>query len=303
MYALDAVSNDGHADLATSLLRGSRISDVSVAADSETMTDTQFFSPPTGSGHRLAYVQRNANAASLAAPGVMWLGGFKSDMTGSKAIALDEWAQRMGRAFLRFDYSGHGVSGGAFVDGSISAWAADAKAVFDHLTQGPLILVGSSMGGWISCLLAKAHLAETGEGSRIAGLVLIAPALDFTEELMWSQMDEATRACIMTEGYFEKPSAYSDDPYIITKKLIEDGRENLLLGGEVHTGCPVHILQGQRDDDVPWMHAIRTVERIARDDVTLTLVKDGDHRLSTEADLERMILAVERLVPLQQVGG
>lgn len=263
------------------------------------MSDVHFLSRDhEGASYRIAYRQRNplsAEATGKAAkqPGVLWLGGFKSDMDGSKAEALDAWADRTGRCFTRFDYFGHGVSEGAFVEGTISRWYADAEAILHDVTKGPQILVGSSMGGWIACLLAHRLATSMGDLSPIVGLVLIAPALDFTEVLMWEMMDETVQTEIMDKGQYERPSDYSDEPYIITKALIEDGRQNLLLDQPIQTNCRVHILQGQQDADVPWPHALRTAEQIAQDDVILTFVKTGDHRLSTDDDLMRMISAVE----------
>lgn len=218
-------------------------------------------------------------------PCVVWLGGFKSDMKGTKAEALSAWAEREGRAFLRFDYSGHGESEGDFEDGTISRWAEEAAAAIDLAGPRP-ILVGSSMGGWIS-LLALRRMAEPA-----TGLVLIAPAPDFTEALMWPAFSEEIRATIMSEGRWVRPSAYDEGGYPITRALIEDGRANLVLGGLVETGCPVHILQGMEDPDVPWRHAMLLAEKIARDDVVVTLIKDGDHRLSRPEDIARLEAAV-----------
>lgn len=227
-------------------------------------------------------------------PGVVWLGGFKSDMMGGKAQALAEWASRRGQAYVRFDYSGHGESAGRFEDGTISQWLEDARAVFEAKTRGPQILVGSSMGGWMALLLARALAA--GGGGRLAGLVLIAPAPDFTETLMWERFAPEVRAQLLSTGRFERPSDYSDEPYVITRALIEDGRRHLILGQPFSVGCPVRILQGALDTDVPWQHAMSLVSCLAEDDVVFTLVKDGDHRLSRPEDLERMIGAVEGLL-------
>ncbi|MEJ1156863.1 alpha/beta hydrolase [Prosthecomicrobium sp. N25] len=229
------------------------------------------------------------------APGIVWLGGFKSDMTGTKAAALDTWALETGRAFTRFDYSGHGASGGRFDDGTISRWLEESLAVFERETAGDQILVGSSMGGWIALLLARAERAKAGAASRVRGMVLIAPAPDFTERLMWARFPEAVRAEILDKGVWSQPSPYADEPYRITRALIEDGRRNLLMDGPIETGCPVTILQGVKDEDVPWRHAVDLVTCLARDDVVLTLVKDGDHRLSRPEDLKRLLDAVEAL--------
>jgi pimeloyl-ACP methyl ester carboxylesterase len=224
-------------------------------------------------------------------PGVFWLGGFMSDMKGTKAQALDAWAEKQGRACLRFDYSGHGESGGDFTEGTIGRWLEESVAVFTRFAQGPQVVVGSSMGGWIALLLAR-ELRQRKGAAPIAGMVLIAPAVDFTEELMWKPFPAAIKREIEEKGVWLRPSEYSEGPYPITKGLIEDGRRHLLLGGLIETGCPVHILQGVQDPDVPWRHAVELVARFARDDVVLTLIKDGDHRLSRPEDIERLIAAV-----------
>jgi pimeloyl-ACP methyl ester carboxylesterase len=226
-------------------------------------------------------------------PGLFWLGGFRSDMAGTKALALDDFGRDRGLAVTRFDYSGHGVSGGRFEDGTISRWAEEALAVFDT-TAGPQILIGSSMGGWMALLLARAHLARAGRaGSRLKAMVLIAPAPDFTEELMWAGFSEEIRREIVETGVYREPSEYSHEPYLITRDLIEDGRLNLVLGHEIELGCPVTILQGVQDTSVPWRHAIRLTTRLTRDDVTLTLVPDGDHRLSRPQDIDKMLKVIE----------
>lgn len=229
-------------------------------------------------------------------PGLFWLGGFKSDMKGTKAEALDAWAAQQGRACMRFDYSGHGESGGSFAEGTISRWLEESVAVFGQFCHGPQIVIGSSMGGWMALLLARelARLAASGKppAGSIAGMVLIAPAPDFTEALMWTRFTPEIKKQIEEAGSWSRPSEYSEEPYLITRGLIEDGRRHLLLGGLIETGCPVRILQGVKDEDVPWQHAAQLVARTARDDVVLTLVKDGDHRLSRPEDIERMIAAV-----------
>lgn len=223
--------------------------------------------------------------------GLFWLGGFKSDMKGTKAVALDRWAASQGRACVRFDYSGHGESGGEFTEGTISRWLAESVAVYTTFCSGPQVVVGSSMGGWLALLLAR-ELRTRKDAPPLAGMVLIAPAVDFTEELMWKQFSPAIRREIEDKGFWLRPSQYGDEPYPITKGLIEDGRAHLMLGGLIEPGCPVHILQGVQDPDVPWRHAVELVSRFARDDVVLTLIKDGDHRLSRPEDIERLIAAV-----------
>ena len=221
-------------------------------------------------------------------PGLLWLGGFKSDMKGTKAEALDRWAAEQGRACLRFDYSGHGESSGDFRDGTIGLWLQESLAVYREFAKGPQVLIGSSMGGWIALLLARELRAQK-DAAQMAGMVLIAPAVDFTEELMWKQFTPAIKRELADKGVWERPSAYSAEPYLVTMKLIEEGREHLLLGGMIETGCPVRILQGVQDPDVPWRHAVELTSRLACDDVVLTLVKDGDHRLSRPEDIERLL--------------
>ena len=252
-------------------------------------------SPPlkfveTGEGSNRAKIAfRRREGAS---PGLVWLGGFKSDMLSTKAARLDQWAAGKGRAFLRFDYSGHGESEGRFEDGTIGAWFTQSLAMIRAQTSGPQILVGSSMGGWIALLVARA-LAEAGEAERLAGMVLIAPAVDFTEALMWPRMPAQARREIEETGVWLRPSDYSPQPYPVTRALFEDGRKHLLLGGIIRSHCPVHILQGMQDPDVPWQHAMELVQRLAGDPVTIAMVKDGDHRLSREEDIVRLLAAVE----------
>ncbi len=229
-----------------------------------------------GDGETIAYLRHAGKA-----PGIVWLGGFKSDMTGTKAAFLHEWAERRGQGFLRFDYFGHGRSSGDFRAGTIGRWRDDALAVLDHLTEGPQILVGSSMGGWIALLAAELR------PERVKALVLIAPAPDFTEDLMWAQMSPEIRQQIMSEGAWARPSLYDDQPYIITRALIEDGRLHRVLGRKLKIACPVRILQGMNDPDVPWQHALRLVEALPGNP-SLTLVKEGDHRLSTPSDLKQL---------------
>lgn len=218
-------------------------------------------------------------------PGVIWLGGFHSDMGGTKAVALDEWAAREGRACVRFDYSGHGESEGAFENGTIGRWLEESLAVFDTFCTRPTILVGSSMGGWISLLLARTLIGQ----GRIHKLMLIAPAPDFTEKLMWEKFSPEVRQDIEQRGYWLRPSLYDPAPYPITRKLIEDGRNHLLLDAPLAIDCPVHILQGLDDPDVPWTHAHELVTCLATSNVVLTLVKGGDHRLARPEDIALML--------------
>ena len=239
---------------------------------------------PREGGDRLAWRRVEGRG-----PTVIWLGGFRSDMSGTKAQALADWASSRGHAFLRFDYAGHGESSGDFADGTIGRWRDDALAVIDQLTEGPLLLVGSSMGGWIAALAALAR------PERVAGLVLIAPATDFTEALLWPVLPEAARAAVERDGGWMAPSEYGE-PYPFTRALFEDGRRWSLLPGPIALAAPVRILQGGLDPDVPWTHALKLVEALAGPDVTFTLVKDGDHRLSRPQDLQRLTGEVEALI-------
>ncbi len=223
-----------------------------------------------------------------AQPGVVFLPGFRSDMAGTKAMFLRAHCAARGRAFLRFDYGGHGESAGRFEDGTIGQWAADALAVFDALTEGPQVLVGSSMGGWIALLLARAR------PQRIAALIGLAPAPDFTEKLMWPAFDAAERATVMEQGVLHLPSQYGE-PTPITRALIEDGARQNVLDAPIPLGCPVRILQGMEDPDVPWRHALRLVEALESRDVRLHLIKDGDHRLSRPEDLRLLAETLDQL--------
>ena len=234
-------------------------------------------------GETIAYLKRTGKS-----PEVVWLGGFKSDMNGTKAQALDIWALERGRAYLRFDYYGHGASSGDFRKGTISRWRDDALAMLDSLCDGRCVLVGSSMGAWIALLVARLR------PQRIAALLLLAPAVDFSEALMWERMTPEIRSEVMEKGEWQRPSAYGNDTYPITRGFIEDGRRNLLLGTPIGIDCPVHILQGMKDPDVPWQHALRLVEQLSGNP-TLTLVKEGDHRLSTPADLRRIEAALDTI--------
>jgi pimeloyl-ACP methyl ester carboxylesterase len=227
-------------------------------------------------------------------PGLFWLGGFNSDMCGTKAVALDAWAAEHKRACVRFDYSGHGESEGDFTHGTIGRWLEESVAVFEQFCVGPQVVIGSSMGGWIALLLAR-ELAKRGASrASLAGLVLIAPAPDFTEELMWKGFSPEVRHQIETTGMWLRPSEYGD-PYPITRNLIEEGRRHLLLGGAIEVGCPVRILQGAQDPDVPWKHAFALVHRLPADDVVLTMIQDGDHRLSRPQDIARILAAVAEM--------
>ncbi len=211
-------------------------------------------------------------------PSVVFLPGFRSDMTGSKASALAEICAARGQSFLRFDYAGHGDSAGRFVDGTIGRWTGDALEVVDRLTDGRLVLVGSSMGGWIALLVALARV------ERVCGIIGVAAAPDFTETLMWDAMLPAERAMVTRDGVLLVPSQYGDATPV-TKNLIEEGRAHLLLGGPIAINCPVRLLHGQNDPDVPWQTSLRLAERLTGADVQISLIKDGDHRLSRTKDL------------------
>jgi pimeloyl-ACP methyl ester carboxylesterase len=246
-----------------------------------------FLNLGTASDERRIAVRRDQGAG----PGLFWLGGFKSDMKGTKAAALSQWARENGRACTRFDYSGHGESGGDFRAGTIGRWLEESLAVFAAYAEGPQVVIGSSMGGWLALLLLRELRRRSEAKASAVGLVLIAPAVDFTEVLMWQRFPPKVKNEIETSGVWLRPSEYGE-PYPITQRLIEEGRNHLLLGGMIETGCPVRILQGVQDPDVPWNHAVALTSRLAQDDVVLTLVKDGDHRLSRPEDIERLIKAV-----------
>ncbi|NEU12951.1 alpha/beta hydrolase [Methylobacterium sp. BTF04] len=252
----------------------------------DTVTDSpEFLTVGTGSETRQIAVRRRAGAH----PPLVWLGGFRSDMGASKALALDAWAQANGRALIRFDYTGHGESGGRFADATISTWLADAMAVIATYAPDRPILVGSSMGGWIACLAARHRSVAP------SGLVLIAPALDFTQSLMWERFTPDIRATIEREGVWMRPSAYDPEPVPITRALIADGQTHTLLDAPLDPGCPVHILQGMEDPDVPYAHALRIVERLPKAGTVLTLIADGDHRLSRPQDIARLLATVEAM--------
>jgi hypothetical protein len=236
-------------------------------------------------GHRLAFRRMPGRG-----PVIVWLGGFGSDMAGTKAEALAQWAARTGQAYVRFDYFGHGRSSGEFAQGTIGRWRDDAMAALDELAEGPAVLAGSSMGGWIACLLALAR------PDKVAGLVLIAPAADFTEKLIWPSLNDEQRRAIETEGLWLRPSPYETGNQPISRALIEDGALWSILPGPVEIGAPVRILQGMRDADVPWRHALELAQAIEGQDVVFSLIKDGDHRLSRPQDLARLVAAVEELL-------
>lgn len=239
--------------------------------------------PCAGGGH-IAYRRRDG-----AGPELLFLGGFRSDMGGTKARALDDFAAAAGRAVIRFDYRGHGDSSGRFEEMTIGEWVADGLAVLDAIAQGPLILIGSSMGAWIALRLALAR------PQRLAGLVTIAAAPDFTEDLIWARLDEDQRARMRKDGRLERPSKYAPNPDIVTLRLIEEGRRHLVLRGPIAIACPVRMLHGTQDEDVPWRCSLELLARIESGDARLTLIKGGDHRLSEPCQIEALLAAVAEL--------
>jgi len=232
---------------------------------------------------RIAYRRSVGDPAGV---GVVWLGGFHSDMLGEKASVLHAACAEAGRSFVRFDYFGHGESSGDFADGTIGCWCSDALAVVYWLTDGPLVLVGSSMGGWMALLVALAR------PERVKGLVLLAPAPDFTDKLMWASFDESQRRQIMEQGFWTRPSDYDPAGYPITRDLIVEGREWNVLDGEIAIDAPARILQGGLDADVPWTHSLDLADKLRSKDVVWSLVKDGDHRLSRPQDIARLVSSV-----------
>jgi pimeloyl-ACP methyl ester carboxylesterase len=237
--------------------------------------------------HRPATSQEDAST-------LVWLGGYRSDMTGTKAVELDRFAAENGIACLRLDYSGHGASGGDFQKGTISRWLEEALAVVREKAPSRVVLIGSSMGGWIALRMVE-ELRKAGGTPSVAGLVLIAPAPDFTADLIEPSLTDAEKRSLEEKGYFEEHSEYSPEPNIFTRALMEDGQQNRVLTGIITTGCPVHILQGMRDPDVPYQHALKLLEHLPADDVVLTLIRDGDHRLSRPQDIDRMLAAIKAL--------
>ena len=258
------------------------------------MTDfTTLFSP---AGESIAWINDGAAPAEEGPCGLFWLGGFMSDMAGSKATSLGEIARLTGRSAVRFDYSGHGESSGEFRLGTIGKWLDEAEAVFRQVAKGPRVIVGSSMGGWIALALARRLMREAPEEARrIRGMVLLAPAADMTKDLMWDKLTPEAKREMKEKGFLETPSDYDDEPYIITRELIEEGEKHLLLEQGLEVSCPVRILHGEADADVPWEHGLKVYHALSGEDVTFTLVKGGDHRLSTPRDLrllQEIVLAL-----------
>ena len=242
-------------------------------------------------GREIAYI-----SSSAAGTGLFWLSGFMSDMASTKATAIAEWAQPRGHGVTRFDYSGHGVSGGAFTDGTIGRWLEEAEAIFTRITRGPQVIIGSSMGGHIALVLLRKLMREApAEAERIKGLVLIAPAWDMTEELMWKKFPDAVQREILDQGFHLRPSAYAA-PYTITRALIEDGRRHLLARKPFDPGRPVIILQGLQDPDVPAAHTRELTSFLTGDQIRLIEIPDGEHRLSRPQDLDLLFSAIEELV-------
>jgi pimeloyl-ACP methyl ester carboxylesterase len=232
----------------------------------------------------IAYRQR---AGAL--PGIVFLGGFMSDMNGTKAGFLDDYAAARGRAYLRFDAFGHGASSGDFDEATVGRWCADAVTLLDRLTEGPQILVGSSLGGWIMLL------AALDRPRRVAALVGIAAAPDATEALMWQRFPPDIQAKLLRDGYVDMPSQYGEQPYRFTRELIEEGRRHLVMNGPLPIACPVRLLQGMQDPDVPWRTSLDLADRLAGGDVEVTLVKNGDHRLSRPRDLDLLARTLDSL--------
>lgn len=242
-------------------------------------------------GTRIAYRKTEGRV-----PGVVFFPGFRSDMQGGKALALEAICRQDGRAYLRFDYSGHGESDGRFEDGTVGDWLADCLDAIDRLTEGPQVLVGSSMGGWMMLLVARART------ERIAGMVGVAVAPDFTERLMWQRMPESVKKTLRTDGVWYEPSDYDPEPTPITMRLIEEGRNHLLLDGPVDVPCPTRLIHGMKDPDVPWQHSLAVAEALTATDVEIALVKGGDHRLSEPHDLDRLCRTVRDVCALAETG-
>ncbi|ANM02454.1 alpha/beta hydrolase family protein [Rhizobium phaseoli] len=265
----------------------------------------QFLTVGEGEAAReIAMLVRPAQAGNNA-PALVWLSGYRSDMSGTKALELDGLAGELGTACIRLDYSGHGLSGGSFRDGTISRWLEEALAVIRHVAPDRIILVGSSMGAWIALRLAQELARLDGPklaGPKLEGMVLIAPAPDFTSELIEPNLKAKERKSLAERGYFEERSQYSPEPNVYTLALIEDGRKNRVLDGMIETGCPVHILQGMKDPDMPHAHAMKLVEHLPADDVVLTFIRDGDHRLSRPGDIALILGAVKGIIRTATAG-
>lgn len=246
------------------------------------------------SSRRIAYIADPGQPGR--SPGVMWLSGFKSEMTSTKASVLAAWAKESGLPCTRFDYSGHGQSDGPFEEGTIGAWLAEALAVFRGVTRGPQILVGSSMGGYIALLLLRALMQDQpDDAKRVKALLLIAPAWDMTERLMWGRFSDKVKKELIETGVYKRPSAYGDGDYAITRRLIEEGRDHLIGTSPFDPGRPIHVLHGLLDPDVPWEHTLDLVAHLSGDHVRVSAVPDGEHRLSRPEDLALMTRTLDEL--------
>lgn len=251
---------------------------------------TQFIDIGHGSSRRTIAADIRAGEGTP----VVWLSGFLSEMASVKGEAMAQWAEKNNRPLIRFDYSGHGQTGGDYSEFTVSDWLEEALAIIPRYVKSRPILVGSSMGGWIAVLVTLA-LRRSDPDIAPKGLVLLAPAIDFTERLVWDRMPESARRILMQTGEFTIPSEYSEIPYRFTRNFIEDGRNHLVLDGEIKLGCPIGILQGMNDTDVPWQHTCRFADHLACDQVTMTLIRDGTHRLSRDEDIAILRRAVEAL--------
>ena len=254
----------------------------------------EFISVGTGDAARSIAIRMAPAKGTGDRPTLVWLGGYRSDMQGTKAVELEKFAVENGLGCIRFDYSGHGESGGDFALGTISRWLEEAVAVVRHVAPKSMVLVGSSMGGWIALRMLQA--LENQNRAPVCGLVLIAPAPDFTSDLIEPNLSEAEKQSLVDKGYFEELSEYSPVPNMFTRALLDDGRKNRVLTGLIDAGCPVHILQGMQDPDVPYAHALKLMEHLPAEDVVLTLIRDGDHRLSRPQDIARILAAAAAMI-------
>jgi pimeloyl-ACP methyl ester carboxylesterase len=262
----------------------------------------QFCNIPLSDGtvRRIAFIKTAARqdgaAEDCGAPGLIWLCGFRSKMTSVKASAVAEWAQDRGLACLRFDYSGHGQSPGPFEELTIGDWLSEAAGAFRMLSEGPQVIAASSMGGWIALLLARAlRTADPAASLRLKGIVLLAPAWDMTEDLMWARASDEVKRELLEHGVCYRQTIYEEHPFPVTRRLIEEGRLHLLRGAPFDPGCPVRILHGMKDEDVPWRRSIELSELLQSDDLRLTLIKDADHRLGGAKELRLLFDAVQEL--------
>lgn len=302
MATNDQTTDDGHAAVATDPAQA-RLDAELAAAPPEPAPSWLTVPADTGPERRIATRVQAAATEGAGGPGIVWLPGFNSTMTSTKASVMRGWTKQWDVALTRFDYFGHGETGGALADGTMGIWIADALATIEAHANGPQILVGSSMGGWVAIEVARA-LAQRAHHRKdssvpaptVAALVLIAPAWDMTERLMWDKFPDAVREEVMTQGQWLRPSAYGDDPYPITRDLIEDGRTRLLADRPFDPGCPVRIIQGAQDEDVPVAHVMELFEHLTGDNMRITIVKDAGHRLSRPQDLALLRATVSEFV-------